>query len=72
MAIASRPIAGSDVAPNLEAMTSPIVETATAADAAANGFRTRVLLGLTAGVSPGTTAEAITELSDTGVEVSPA
>ena len=45
---------------------------ATAADAAANGFRTRVLLGLTAGVAPGTTAEAITELSDTGVEVSPA
>lgn len=45
---------------------------ATAADAAANGFRTRVLLGLTAGVAPGTTAEAITELRDTGVEVSPA
>ena len=45
---------------------------ATAADAVANGFRTRVLLGLTAGVAPGTTAEAITELSDTGVEVSPA
>jgi len=45
---------------------------ATAADAAANGFRTRVLLGLTAGVAPGTTAEAITELHDTGVEISPA
>jgi nicotinamidase/pyrazinamidase len=43
---------------------------ATAADAAATGLRTRVLLGLTAGVAPGTTAEAITELSDTGVEVS--
>ena len=42
---------------------------ATAADAAARGFSTRVLLGLTAGVAPGTTAEAITELSDTGVEV---
>jgi nicotinamidase/pyrazinamidase len=42
---------------------------ATAADAAANGFTTRVLLGLTAGVAPGTTAEAITELTDTGVEV---
>jgi nicotinamidase/pyrazinamidase len=45
---------------------------ATAADAAANGFGTRVLLGLTAGVAPGTTAEAITELSDTGVQVTPA
>ena len=45
---------------------------ATAVDAAANGFRTRVLLGLTAGVNPGTTAEAITSLSDGGVEVSPA
>jgi nicotinamidase/pyrazinamidase len=42
---------------------------ATAADAAANGFRTRVLLGLTAGVAPGTTAEAITSLTDTGVDV---
>jgi nicotinamidase/pyrazinamidase len=45
---------------------------ATAADAAANGFKTRVLLGLTAGVAPGTTAEAITALSDSGVEVAPA
>ena len=42
---------------------------ATAADAAANGFGTRVLLGLTAGVAPGTTAEAITALGDSGVEV---
>jgi nicotinamidase/pyrazinamidase len=42
---------------------------ATAADAAANGLRARVLLGLTAGVAPGTTAEAIAELRDTGVEV---
>jgi nicotinamidase/pyrazinamidase len=45
---------------------------ATAADAAANGFSTRVLLGLTAGVAPGTTAEAITELRDAGVGVAPA
>jgi nicotinamidase/pyrazinamidase len=45
---------------------------ATAADAAVYGFRTRVLLGLTAGVAPGTTAEAITELHGTGVEISPA
>ena len=45
---------------------------ATAADAAANGFSTRVVLGLTAGVAPGTTAEAITSLRDGGVEVSPA
>ena len=43
---------------------------ATAADAAAQGFTTRVLLGLTAGVAPGTTAEAITALGDAGVEVS--
>ncbi|MGH3279893.1 MAG: isochorismatase family protein [Trebonia sp.] len=45
---------------------------ATAADAAANGFNTRVLLGLTAGVAPGTTTEAITSLRDSGVEVAPA
>jgi nicotinamidase/pyrazinamidase len=42
---------------------------ATAADSAASGFSTRVLLGLTAGVAPGTTAEAITSLGDAGVEV---
>lgn len=42
---------------------------ATAADAALAGFTTRVLLGLTAGVAPGTTAEAITALGDAGVEV---
>jgi nicotinamidase/pyrazinamidase len=42
---------------------------ATAADAARSGFGTRVLLGLTAGVAPGTTAEAITALGDAGVEV---
>ena len=42
---------------------------ATATDAAAQGFTTRVLLGLTAGVAPGTTAEAITSLGDAGVEV---
>jgi nicotinamidase/pyrazinamidase len=45
---------------------------ATAADAAAAGLRTRVLLGLTAGVDPGTTAEAIAGLRATGVEVIPA
>jgi nicotinamidase/pyrazinamidase len=45
---------------------------ATAADAAANGFATRVLLGLTAGVAPGTTAEAISSLRDEGVEVTAA
>lgn len=45
---------------------------ATAADAAVNGFSARVLLGLTAGVAPGTTAEAITSLRYGGVEVSPA
>jgi nicotinamidase/pyrazinamidase len=45
---------------------------ATAADAAASGFSTRVLLGLTAGVAPGSTAEAITALIDAGVEVTAA
>jgi nicotinamidase/pyrazinamidase len=45
---------------------------ATAADAAANGLRTRVLLGLTAGVAPETSAEAITALRDEGVRVIPA
>jgi nicotinamidase/pyrazinamidase len=45
---------------------------ATAADAAAKGFRTRVLLGLTAGVSPGTTAEAIEVLRVAGVSVTQA
>jgi nicotinamidase/pyrazinamidase len=45
---------------------------ATAADAAAEGFSTRVLLDLTAGVAPGTTAEAIDALRAAGVEVTPA
>jgi nicotinamidase/pyrazinamidase len=45
---------------------------ATAADAAKAGFRTKVLLGLTAGVDPGTTAEAIATLQDAGVTVTPA
>ena len=44
----------------------------TAADAVANGFRTRVLLGLTAGVAPGSTSEAIESLRGTGVDVTPA
>jgi nicotinamidase/pyrazinamidase len=42
---------------------------ATAADAAAAGFTTRVLLDLTAGVSPTTTAEAVDALRAAGVEV---
>ena len=45
---------------------------ATAADAAANGFATRVLLGLTTGVAPGTTSEAIESLRGAGVAVTPA
>ncbi len=45
---------------------------ATAADAAANGFGTRVVLGLTAGVDPGTTAKAIASLQVAGVDVTPA
>ncbi len=42
---------------------------ATAADAAAAGFSTRVLLDLTAGVSPTTTVEALEELRSAGVSV---
>jgi nicotinamidase/pyrazinamidase len=45
---------------------------ATAADAAADGLSTRVLLGLTAGVALGTTAEAIDALRQAGVEVTSA
>jgi nicotinamidase/pyrazinamidase len=44
---------------------------ATAADALAAGFSTRVLLGLTAGVDPRTTAESIAALRDAGVDVTP-
>ena len=43
---------------------------ATAADAVAAGFDTRVLLDLTAGVSPASTAEAVDALRAAGVEVS--
>jgi nicotinamidase/pyrazinamidase len=42
---------------------------ATAADAAAEGFRTRVLLDLTAGVAPTSTDEAVAALRAAGVEV---
>jgi nicotinamidase/pyrazinamidase len=42
---------------------------ATAADAARVGFATRVLLGLTAGVTPESTAKAIEEMSAAGVEL---
>jgi nicotinamidase/pyrazinamidase len=42
---------------------------ATAADAAEAGFSTRVLLDLTAGVAPDTTAKAVEELRAVGVEV---
>ena len=42
---------------------------ATAADAAVNGFGARVLLGLTAGVDPTTTAEAIALLRGAGVQI---
>ena len=40
---------------------------ATALDAAAEGFATTVLLGLTAGVAPATTAAALDQLRDAGV-----
>lgn len=42
---------------------------ATAADAVAAGFATRVLLDLTAGVSPATTAQAVETLRSAGVDV---
>ncbi|QZT62690.1 isochorismatase family protein [Mycolicibacterium austroafricanum] len=42
---------------------------ATAADAAAAGFTTRVLSPLTAGVAPATTADAVNALRAAGVEV---
>jgi nicotinamidase/pyrazinamidase len=42
---------------------------ATAADAIAVGFTTRVLLGLTAGVAAESTARAIEELRGGGVEL---
>ena len=45
---------------------------ATAADAARAGFKTQVLLGLTAGADPRTTAEAIASLKRGGVEITPA
>jgi nicotinamidase/pyrazinamidase len=44
---------------------------ATASDAAAAGFTTRVLLGLTAGVSATTTSQAVESLRAAGVEVAP-
>src|SRR3954451_463611 len=42
---------------------------ATAADAVAAGFTTRVLLDLTAGVSPTTTAEAVDAMRSAGVTI---
>jgi nicotinamidase/pyrazinamidase len=42
---------------------------ATSVDAVRGGFGTRVLLGLTAGVAPDTTARALTEMRDAGVEL---
>jgi hypothetical protein len=44
---------------------------ATAIDAAARGMRTRVVLDLGAGVSPGTTARATADLMVAGVEPAP-
>ena len=43
---------------------------ATAADAAEAGLATRLLLDLTAGVTPATTAAAVSELRGLGVEIS--
>lgn len=44
---------------------------ATAVDAARAGFRTRVLTNLTAGVSPDSTAIALNDMRDCGVELVP-
>jgi nicotinamidase/pyrazinamidase len=44
---------------------------ATALDAARAGLETRVLVGLCAGVAPGTTAAALAEMRAAGVEVVP-
>ncbi|BBY66697.1 nicotinamidase [Mycolicibacterium helvum] len=41
----------------------------TAADATRAGFKTRVLVDLTAGVAPGSTAEALDEMRGRGVEL---
>ncbi|MCV7174439.1 nicotinamidase [Mycolicibacterium sphagni] len=41
----------------------------TAADAAREGFKTRVLIDLTAGVAPSSTAEALDEMRGRGVEL---
>ena len=42
---------------------------ATAADAVAHGFATRVLLDLTAGVAPDSTERAVAELREAGVQI---
>jgi len=42
---------------------------ATAMDAVASGFATRVLVGLTAGVAADSTATALTDMRDVGVEL---
>jgi nicotinamidase/pyrazinamidase len=42
---------------------------ATALDAVTEGFRTRVLLDLTAGVAPESTEQALTQLRDAGVQL---
>jgi len=42
---------------------------ATAADAARGGFEARILLDLTAGVAPDSTAKAIEDLRTAGVEL---
>ncbi len=45
---------------------------ATARDAVAAGLRTRLLVGLTAGVSPATSEAALSEMRAEGVELAPA
>jgi nicotinamidase/pyrazinamidase len=50
-------------------LTADYCVRATAVDAAGAGFATRVLLGLTAGVHPGTTADALAALHAAGVDL---
>jgi nicotinamidase/pyrazinamidase len=64
--LSERGVTGVDVA----GIATDYCVRATAADAVAAGFTTRLLLGLTAGVAPGTTAAALDELRGLGVELS--
>ena len=63
--LAERGVTGIDVA----GIATDYCVRATATDAARAGFSTRVLLGMTAGVSPATTAVAIASMTADGIEL---